>query len=87
MVEVPTFCRVADVCCVQQQGQGFGLVNAAKESRSTILKTEVSKTVPLISCVVFLNGPAHSLIIESCFKVSRKVCAIKVTRDLRLGLD
>lgn len=33
MVEVPAFGRVADVCCVQQQGEGFGLVNAAKQSR------------------------------------------------------
>lgn len=34
VVEVPAFGRVADVCCVQQQGQGFGLVNAVKETIS-----------------------------------------------------
>lgn len=28
MVEVPTFGWVADVCCVKQQRQSFGLVNA-----------------------------------------------------------
>lgn len=31
VVEVPAFGRVADVCCVQQQGQGFRFVDPAKE--------------------------------------------------------
>lgn len=29
-MEVPAFGRMADVCCVQQQGQSFGLINAVK---------------------------------------------------------
>lgn len=32
VVKVPAFGRVADVGRVQQQGQGFGFVNAAEES-------------------------------------------------------
>lgn len=33
MVQVPAFGRMADVCCVEQQGQGFGLVDANEENR------------------------------------------------------
>lgn len=32
VVKVPAFGRVADVGRVQQQGQGFGFVNAAEDS-------------------------------------------------------
>lgn len=31
MVEVPSLGRVADVCCVQQQGQRLWLVDAKRE--------------------------------------------------------
>lgn len=51
VVEVPTFGRMADVCRVQQQGQGFGLVDAAKESRYIIFKS-VRQRVSFICCDV-----------------------------------
>lgn len=45
MVQVPAFGRMADVCCVEQQGQGFGLVDANEGKKTT--------SIHLFMCSVF----------------------------------
>lgn len=49
MVQVPAFGRMADVCCVEQQGQGFGLVDANEENR----KKKTTTSIHLFSVFLF----------------------------------
>lgn len=53
MVQVPAFGRMADVCCVEQQGQGFGLVDANEGNRKK--KNNINPSVQCFSFLFFTN--------------------------------
>lgn len=61
MVQVPAFGRMADVCCVEQQGQGFGLVDANEENR----KKKTTTSIHLFMCSVFFFSFFYKYLVTS----------------------